>query len=992
MSKRHIYLKIEPLTNYSPVAPDDAEHHKYRIDCMRNMDHEDGNIPAAEIERRRLQALVYREYLDANYTVLKTDPLVAADVNEPPADRRIPGTVIYAKPGERLYIHVFNADAEPHSFHMHGLHYGIDSDGSWPFGVHRDDGNRSDAICPGEEWCYIFDVKKDTIGAWPFHDHHMHITEVVDRGLFGGLVVRDPDAEKPDLEVPIFLHRLAGETDAALFDSGTLNPGDTFSFTFPDEGTFDYYCKFHPMQGRVRVTTTGPMTAAVNILDTPARFELDDVTIQAGGSVTWTHAGNQPHTVTDRSGAGLESYCLNGRTFVGNTPTIVAESGKRIRWYVFNLDLGMMWHNFHLHGQRWKASGEWVDTRSMGPAESFVVDTIVPPVILLPLPLDCGCEPQEGHEEPPPPPHEPHAAMESEDDHEHHNDHDHDEDDEHHEDDDDDDDHDDDDEHEERRKYKLQGDFLIHCHVEMHMMQGMAALVRAIQEVRLSKRQVHKICFHMPKVRLEECPDVDHHPCRAEGNDKWELLGHSSVFVVHGALLSNGRVLVFSGAAEGAHYPLEARTWDPVTSAMTPPVIPLPEDFFCSGHTFLPDGRLLVVGGDTNGAGHTNNRCYFFTPDPVNPDTGTFTSTASMARARWYPTTLRLADGRVLAFSGWSPLAQEVEVFDGTGAWNTISGANRAFEELYPGMHLLPSGEIFYSRTGWAAALGTQTAYLSLTGPATGSWTDFGQQQFYDRQEGMSLLMIDTTVSPVRTRLFAFGGGVSGTATSRNNQSAEMIEFNGGIAGASWQRLKDMNFARTNVNAVVLPNGKILIAGGHSNGLKWSPTPVLPTEIYDPETDTYATTALLNAPRQYHSVCILLPDGRVFAAGGVSPEPGAPEMDQHTVELYTPGYLTGDPQPVITNAPGTLAFGSSFTIDTPEAADIGSIVLLAPISVTHHTDSGQRYIRLPIQSQTASTLTSLAPANGNIAPPGFYMIFIVTNDGIPSAGRFVKIA
>ena len=75
MNKRHIYLKIEPLNNYSPVAPDYAEQHKYRIDCMSNMDHEDGNIPAAEIERRRLQALVYREYLDANYTILKTDPL-----------------------------------------------------------------------------------------------------------------------------------------------------------------------------------------------------------------------------------------------------------------------------------------------------------------------------------------------------------------------------------------------------------------------------------------------------------------------------------------------------------------------------------------------------------------------------------------------------------------------------------------------------------------------------------------------------------------------------------------------------------------------------------------------------------------------------------------------------------------------------------------------------------------------------------------------------
>lgn len=972
MKTRHIYLKIEPLRNYTPVAPDDAEHHKHRLDCMRTMGHENGTIPPAEIDRRRLGALVYREYLDAKFTILKTDPLIAADINEPAADRRIPGTVIYTKPGERLYIHVFNADEEPHSFHLHGLHYGVDSDGSWPFGTHQDDGNRSDAICPGKQWCYVYDVREDTVGAWPFHDHHMDIAEVVNRGLFGGLVVRDPHCEKPDLEVPIFLHRLAGKNETSLFDSGALNPRDSFSFTFPDEGTYEYYCQFHPMQGIVRVTMGGPATATINILDTPPRFELDDVTIRPGGTVTWNHAGVQPHTVTDRSGAGLESMCINGRTFVGNTPTIVAKSGKRIRWYVFNLDLGMMWHNFHLHGQRWKWGTENVDTRSLGPAESFVADTVVPSVILSPLPLDCDCEPQKGHE-PPPPPHGGHGdhgvaetpnplSQQSEQADLH--------------------------PHPVRRKYKLQGDYLLHCHVEMHMMQGMAALVRAIQEVELTDDEVKKICFHLPKVRVQHCPDVDHHSCKSSGNDSWERLTDSPIFIVHGALLANGRVVVFSGAAE-RNYPLQSRIWNPATKLMTPPIIPLPEDFFCSGHTFLSDGRLLVIGGDTNGAGHTNNRCYFFTPDPGNPDTGSFTRTGDMAHARWYPTALRLKDGRVLAFSGNSPLAQEVEVFDGVGLWNSMSGANHSFGELYPGMHLLPSGEIFNSRTGWSGAAGTQTAQLTLTGPTTGSWTNYGQQQFYDRQEGVSLLMTDTTVSPPHTRLFVFGGGVSGAATAKNNQTAEVIEFQGGLAGASWKRLKDMNFARTNVNAVVLPNGKILIVGGHSNGQKWSPTPVLPTEIYDPATDTYETTASLNFPRQYHSVCILLPDGRIFAAGGVAP--GTADADQHSMELYTPGYLTGASQPVITTAPTVFTFGATFTVDTPQAAEIDSLVLIAPMAVTHHTDAGQRYIKLSIQSRTATSLTGVAPANGNIAPPGFYMLFIVKNNGIPSAGRFVQV-
>ena len=65
MRRRDVYLKIEPLPAYSPVAPDDAEHHRHRRDCTRNHGHEDGTIPQAEVDRRRIEALVYREYLDA---------------------------------------------------------------------------------------------------------------------------------------------------------------------------------------------------------------------------------------------------------------------------------------------------------------------------------------------------------------------------------------------------------------------------------------------------------------------------------------------------------------------------------------------------------------------------------------------------------------------------------------------------------------------------------------------------------------------------------------------------------------------------------------------------------------------------------------------------------------------------------------------------------------------------------------------------------------
>ena len=196
MAVRHVYLRIEEIVGYSPVEPT-LHTGTYRRDCMRNTGHEDATIPLSEVNARSLTALVYREYLDPDYLVPKPDKIVQADVNEPIYTHRVPGTVIYARSGDRLHIHVFNADGMPHSFHVHGLEYGIDSDGSWPLGVQTSDGRRSDEICPGQSWTYRFDVLDDMVGAWPFHDHSRHIGESVNRGLFGGIVVLPRDCDEP---------------------------------------------------------------------------------------------------------------------------------------------------------------------------------------------------------------------------------------------------------------------------------------------------------------------------------------------------------------------------------------------------------------------------------------------------------------------------------------------------------------------------------------------------------------------------------------------------------------------------------------------------------------------------------------------------------------------------------------------------------------------------------------------------------------------------
>ena len=135
--QRDIYFKIEKIEGYSPARPQEKEVPpvKYGRDCMRGEGHENAFIPEAEIQARSLTAVVYREYLDSGYMIPKPNKLILADINEPVFNHRVPGTVVYTRPGQRIKIHVWNCDDNSHSLHVHGLRYGIDSDGSWPLGT-----------------------------------------------------------------------------------------------------------------------------------------------------------------------------------------------------------------------------------------------------------------------------------------------------------------------------------------------------------------------------------------------------------------------------------------------------------------------------------------------------------------------------------------------------------------------------------------------------------------------------------------------------------------------------------------------------------------------------------------------------------------------------------------------------------------------------------------------------------------------------------------
>jgi hypothetical protein len=158
--------------------------------------------------------------------------------------------------------------------------------------------------------------------------------------------------------------------------------------------------------------------------------------------------------------------------------------------------------------------------------------------------------------------------------------------------------------------------------------------------------------------------------------------------------------------------------------------------------------------------------------------------------------------------------------------------------------------------------------------------------------------------------------------------------------------------------------------------------------MWSPTSETWTTMAAMHAPRLYHGTALLLPDGRVVVGGGGRFDPVTLPTDQFTAEFYSPPYLFKGPRPVITSAPPVLQYGQGFTVQTPDASRIASVSLIRFGSTTHQINMAQRYLPLTFTADSNS-LTITAPASSNLAPPGFYMLFIIDNLGVPSVAATV---
>jgi hypothetical protein len=418
-------------------------------------------------------------------------------------------------------------------------------------------------------------------------------------------------------------------------------------------------------------------------------------------------------------------------------------------------------------------------------------------------------------------------------------------------------------------------------------------------------------------------------------------------------------------------------------------------DLFCSGHTWTSDGRLVVAGGTSKYAAVEGaNHVLIYDPTPTGLDPyGTWSLAPPMAKHRWYPTVTLLGDGTVMVSGGlhingventyevYDPVSNTWQVDPNTGnPWfpgpPVASGADFG---LYPRMHVLSDGTVV--KTGERP----QAARVDhLANP--GVWQLLGASSTI-RHDGASVLF------PVpfgqQDLAVILGGDIPiidvAPATTEYTQPTQ--------AGATWAAGPTMNRKRGHLNTVILPDGTLLSIGGedHVSGpVFWKDAEWLSGTTWHPMVAGASV-------RDYHSTAALLPDGTVLSAGGDN-------RDWDYQLFYPPYFDLNRPRPNNVTAPATMGYSGNgagpYTATfsaLPSGVTLSKAVLMAPASTTHHSDMHQRAADLLINSQTSTSVTFHTPWDRCVgpnplhscAPPGYYMLFLVTNQGVPSRAVWV---
>jgi galactose oxidase len=474
-------------------------------------------------------------------------------------------------------------------------------------------------------------------------------------------------------------------------------------------------------------------------------------------------------------------------------------------------------------------------------------------------------------------------------------------------------------------------------------------------------------------------------PPAANQKGRWSSKIDFPSIPVAAALLPNGKVMTWSswdrqrfGNNENGQQKTYSVLFDPATNGITEKLITnTTHDMFCPGTAMLSDGRVLVNGG---GPTVSTTSIYDFNSNQWIKD-------ANMNQRRWYNTTIALPNGGSFTLGGnrTSGLDGRGELWGSGKGWRTLTGAlmdplyssdpkNRSQE--HPQLAVAPNGKLFAAgptaNMQWYD-LGGNGSYQSA---GTRGNDEFGQNGIYAMYDVGKILKAGGNPN-------YDGAQAESTPSSR---SAYVIDINSSSPQVT--QVQSMQYPRAFANSAILPDGKVMVVGGLNNGRAFSDNgAILTPEVFDPRTNSWSTWADMAIPRTYHSIALLLPDGRVLAGGG-----GLCSVDcnvNHSdVEIFSPPYLFQGNRPSINSAPGSVGYNRAFTVQASTNVTQFSLIRLS--SVTHSVNTDQRFKRVTFQ-KNGGTYTLNLESNANITPPGYYMLFALNGQSVPSVSKIIKV-
>ena len=497
-------------------------------------------------------------------------------------------------------------------------------------------------------------------------------------------------------------------------------------------------------------------------------------------------------------------------------------------------------------------------------------------------------------------------------------------------------------------------------------------------------------------------------------NGKWDAstFVFDDVIPLHSTLTPDGKVFGFGATPGGSQQANKYVQWTPQlgTGATAFESVIKPGDvsnLFCTAQIIIPEtGKLMAMGGQIGVDKHRTFQFDLTAPDLNIEQTAPMALNADASRAvpanqtgRYYATSLVMPDGKILILGGSiqgpggpSGVATPELYTPATNSWKTLTATTAVGEVMmadkkngvekqrwwYPRAWVAPNGRVF----GLAA---DKLFWLDVAG--NGLMEDAGDFN------GANWGATSTAVMYAPGKILQVGGGTYANTNPdvpAGSKLATLIDVTGSAPVVT--QTAPMNFGRHWANSVVLPDGKVLVTGG-AEGNNTTVNVAKKPELWDPATGKWTlldTEELLT--RQYHSVSLLLPDGRVMSGGGGAPGPGG--LNSPNAQLFNPPYLYNGtvlaPRPTWGTVPPTLFYGQSFAATVGAGQSIGRVTLIKNGSTTHSFNFEQRFIELAF-TQQGNSLTISAPANANLATPGFYMLFALDAAGTPSVAKIVKL-